>query len=167
MKRLLTLCLCAFFSLAAAFAQSDVTVTVKDDMGPIIGANILVKGTTNGQMTDLDGVAKFTSLKDTDVLVISFVGYKTAEVTVGTKSKINVFLETDSEDLDEIVVVGYGTQKKASLTAAISNIKSEDIVSTKQSDLVASLQGKIPGLQIRQLGGRPGGFGSDLSLRGF
>ncbi len=167
MKRLLTLCLSAFFSLAAAFAQTDVTVTVKDDMGPIIGANILVKGTTNGQMTDLDGVARFTSLKDTDVLVISFVGYRTTEVTVGTKAKINVFLETDSEDLDEIVVVGYGTQKKASLTSAISNIKSEDIVSTKQSDLIASLQGKVPGLQIRQLGGRPGGFGSDLSLRGF
>ena len=156
----------AILYVTSAFAQQNVTVTVKDDMGPIPGANVVIKGTTVGQMTDIDGITQFSSLKDTDILVISFIGYRTIEVSVGTKAKINVTLEMDSEQLEETVVVGYGTQKKASLTAAISNIKSEDIVSTKQSDLVASLQGKVPGLQIRQQGGRPGSFDSDLSLRG-
>ena len=167
MKKLLTVCLMAILYVTSAFAQQNVTVTVKDDMGPIPGANVVIKGTTVGQMTDIDGITQFSSLKDTDILVISFIGYRTIEVSVGTKAKINVTLEMDSEQLEETVVVGYGTQKKASLTAAISNIKSEDIVSTKQSDLVASLQGKVPGLQIRQQGGRPGSFDSDLSVRGY
>ena len=166
MKKLLTVCLLAILYVTSAFAQSSVTVTVKDDVGPVPGASVLIKGTTTGEMTDIDGIAKLTA-KDTDVLVVSFIGYRTVEVTVGTKSKIDVTLEVDSEQLEETVVVGYGTQKKASLTSAITNVKAEDITSTKQSSLVSSLQGKIPGLQIRQQSGKPGSFDSDLSLRGF
>jgi len=166
MKKLLTVCLLAILYVTSAFAQSSVTVTVKDDVGPVPGASVLIKGTTTGEMTDIDGVAKLTA-KDTDVLVVSFIGYRTVEVTVGTRAKIDVMLEVDSEQLEETVVVGYGQQKKASLTSAISTVKSEDITSTKQTNLVASLQGKVPGLQIRQRSGKPGTFDTDLSLRGF
>ena len=166
MKKLLTVCLLAILYVTSAFAQSTVTVTVKDDVGAVPGASVLIKGTTTGEMTDIDGVAKLTA-KDTDVLVISFIGYRTVEVTVGTRSKIDVTLEVDSEQLEETVVVGYGQQKKTSLTSAIATVKSEDITSTKQTNLVASLQGKVPGLQIRQRSGKPGTFDTDLSLRGF
>ena len=166
MKKLLTVCLLAILYVTSAFAQSTVTVTVKDDVGAVPGASVLIKGTTTGEMTDIDGVAKLTA-KDTDVLVVSFIGYRTVEVTVGTRSKIDITLEVDSEQLEETVVVGYGQQKKESLTAAISQVKSEDITSTKQTNLVASLQGKVPGLQIRQRSGKPGTFDTDLSLRGF
>ena len=166
MKKLLTVCLLAILYVTSAFAQSTVTVTVKDDVGAVPGASVLIKGTTTGEMTDIDGIAKLTA-KDTDVLVISFIGYRTVEVTVGTRAKIDVTLEVDSEQLEETVVVGYGSQKKESLTAAISQVKSEDITSTKQTNLVASLQGKVPGLQIRQRSGKPGTFDTDLSLRGF
>ena len=166
MKKLLTVCLLAILYVTSAFAQSSVTVTVKDDVGPVPGASVLIKGTTTGEMTDIDGVAKLTA-KDTDVLVVSFIGYRTIEVTVGTRSKIDVTLEVDSEQLEETVVVGYGQQKKASLTSAIATVKSEDITSTKQTNLVSSLQGKVPGLQIRQQSGKPGAFDSALSLRGY
>ena len=166
MKKLLTVCLLAILYVTSAFAQSNVTVTVKDDVGPVPGASVLIKGTTTGEMTDIDGVAKL-SAKDTDVLVVSFIGYRTVEVTVGTKAQITVTLEVDSEQLEETVVVGYGQQKKTSLTSAISTMKTEDITSTKQTNLVASLQGKVPGLQIRQQSGRPGSFDSQLSLRGY
>ena len=167
MKKLLTVCLLAILYVTSAFAQSSVTVTVKDDVGAVPGASVLIKGTTIGDLTDIDGVVKFDSVKDTDVLVVSFIGYRTVEVTVGTRAKIEVLLEVDSEQLEETVVVGYGQQKKSSLTSAISTVKSEDIVSTKQTNLVASLQGKVPGLQIRQKSGKPGTFDTDLSLRGF
>ena len=164
MKRLLTACLCAFLSLTAAFAQTDVTVTVKDDMGPIIGANIMVKGTTNGQMTDLDGVAKFTSLKDTDVLVISFVGYKTAEVPVSGRSRVDIILEDDVETLDEVVVVGYGTMRRKDVTSSITTLKQDDLnlgVVTSPGEL---LQGKVPGLVVTTTGD-PNGEPS-VTLRG-
>ena len=167
MKKLLTVCLLAVLYVTSAFAQSSVTVTVKDDVGPVPGASVLIKGTTTGDLTDIDGVVKFDSVKDTDVLIVSFIGYRTVEVTVGTRAKINVVLELDSEQLEETVVVGYGQQKKSSLTSAIATVKSEDITSTKQANLVASLQGKVPGLQIRQKSGKPGTFDTDLSLRGF
>lgn len=167
MKKLLTVCLLAILYVTSAFAQHRVTVTVKDDVGPVPGANVLIKGTTTGEMTDIDGVAVFETVKDTDVLEVSFIGYRTVEVTVGQKAKINVTLEMDSELLQETVLVGYGTQKKGSLTSAVASVKSEDIVATKQSNLISSLQGKVPGLQIKQQSGRPGAFNTDLNLRGF
>ena len=119
MKKLLTVCLLAILYVTSAFAQSTVTVTVKDDVGAVPGASVLIKGTTTGEMTDIDGVAKLTA-KDTDVLVVSFIGYRTVEVTVGTRSKIDITLEVDSEQLEETVVVGYGSQKKESACSVSS-----------------------------------------------
>lgn len=150
----------------SAFAQSTIDVTVSDDMGPIPGANVLVKGTKIGSMTDIDGKASVQA-SSKDVLQISFIGYKTAEITVGDKKSLKVTLELDSEELDETVVVGYGTQKKASLTSSIVNLRTEELTATKQMDVTASLQGKIPGLQIRQQSGSPGDFDTELNLRGM
>ena len=131
MKKLLTVCLLALLYVTSAFAQMNVTVTVKDEDGPVPRASVLIKGTTIGDLTDIDGVVKFDSLKDTDVLIVSFIGYRTVEVTVGTRANIDVLLEVDSEQIEETVFVGYGQQKKASLTSAITTMKSEDITSTK------------------------------------
>ncbi|MDD5950662.1 MAG: SusC/RagA family TonB-linked outer membrane protein [Bacteroidales bacterium] len=149
-----------------SYAQKKVDVTVKDQVGPVPGVNILIKGTTTGSTTDMDGNATLT-VKDSDILSISCIGYADQEVKVGNQTKITVTLVEDSEIIEETVVVGYGVQKKASLTSSIANIQAEDIVSTKQNDLVASLQGKVPGLQIKQVSGQGGFFDSDLSLRGY
>lgn len=152
----------------SALAQSlTVKVTVSDEFGPLPGASVLQKGTTNGATTDLEGLASISGLKAGDVLEISFLGMTTKEVTVGTKTDIKVTLQEDTQLLEETVVVGYGVQKKESLTGAISQIRSEDITNTKSVDALLSLQGKVPGLQIRDTGGKPGQFGTELSLRGY
>ena len=146
--------------------NKSVKVNVTDSYGPVAGASVLVKGTTNGDVTDLDGNATIVNVDESSVLVISFIGYATEEVTVGNRSSLNVTLKEDTEQIDETVVVGYGTQRKESLTSAITSVRSEDVTKTKQNDVVTALQGKVAGLLIRQSGGTPGSFGANISLRG-
>lgn len=132
---------------------------------PIIGASILVKGTTNGTITDFDG--NF-SLNDASkgTLVISYIGYQTQEVPVNGKSLVKVVLKEDTEVLDEVVVVGYGTQKKATLTGAVSMINADETLKGRATTNVASsLQGTIPGLTITRTTSRPTEDPA-LSLRG-
>ena len=145
----------------------SVKVNVTDAYGPVAGASVLVKGTTNGDVTDLEGNATIMNVDASSVLIISFIGYTTEEVTVGNRSSLNVTLKEDTEQIDETVVVGYGTQKKESLTSAITSVRSEDVTKTKQNDVVTALQGKVAGLLIRQSGGTPGSFGANISLRGY
>lgn len=147
--------------------QNQVTVTVTDANGPLAGATVVVKGTTLGELSDADGVVKFNNLSSDAVLIISYVGYVTQEISVGGRSTLSVVLAEDIHTIDELIVVGYGTQKKASQTSAIASIRAEDVVTTKQNDLVTSLQGKIPGLLIRQSGGTAGKFYSNISMRGY
>ena len=151
----------------SAFAQTKpVTITVFDETGPLPGASIMVKGTTTGTMTDLDGNAVL-DLKQGDVLEVSFIGYHTTEATVGSGDKLQVVLKEDTTLLDETIVVGYGVQKKETLTGAVSQIRTDDITNTKSPDALLSLQGKVPGLLIRDTGGKPGAFNTELSLRGY
>ena len=151
----------------SAFAQTKpVTITVFDETGPLPGASIMVKGTTTGTMTDLDGNAVL-DLKQGDVLEVSFIGYHTTEATVGSGDKLQVVLKEDTTLLDETIVVGYGVQKKETLTGAVSQIRTDDITNTKSPDALLSLQGKVPGLLIRDMGGKPGAFNTELSLRGY
>ena len=124
----------------------------------------MVKGTTNGVTTDLDGNFSFV-VPAGSILEITSIGYATQEVTAAPT--LNITMREDVTQLEETVVVGYGTQKKASLTSAISNIRSEELTATKQSDVLASLQGKVPGLLIRQKSGDLGDFNTDLKIRGF
>src|SRR5690606_17244365 len=138
-----------------------------DNQGlPLPGANIMEKGTSNGVMTDFDGNFSIEVGADA-VLQVSYIGYVTQEVSVNGQTEITINLAEDAAGLEEVVVVGYGTQKKANLTSAISTIKGEDINTTTSSSLAQSLQGKVPGLQIRQQDGEPGSFSSSIRIRGF
>lgn len=144
-----------------------VTVSVTDANGPVIGANVSIKGTTQGQLTDAKGVVRFNELSPNATVVVSFIGYSAQEIPLGGRTSINVVLVEQATLVDEVIVTGYGTQKKTSQTSSISVISAADIVTTKQADVVTSLQGKIPGLLIRQDGGTAGKFYSNLSVRGY
>lgn len=107
-----------------SFAQQAVKGTVTDELGPVVGANILIKGTTTGTQTDFDG--NFTiEASPEDVLVVSYIGYQTQNVTVGNQTTINVSLVEDASELEEVVVIGYGTTKKKDVTGAVSRVTSE------------------------------------------
>ncbi|MBE6287046.1 MAG: TonB-dependent receptor [Mediterranea massiliensis] len=142
----------------------NVTVTVVDATGePIIGANVLEKGTTNGGITNLDGVVNLTAAPGA-ILQVSFVGYQTQEVKAA--AKVRVVLKDDTELLDEVVVVGYGTQKKVNLTGAVSNIDVQEAIASRPiTDVAKALQGISPGLSITN---NQGGVGteSNIKLRG-
>ncbi len=133
---------------------------------PIIGANIIEKGTANGTVTDIDGNFSL-QIENDAILQVSYIGYIPQEIPMTGKVTIEIFLEEDSKVLDEIVVVGYGTQSKKTLTGSISSIKSDEIVTTKSTNLVNKLQGKIPGLNIRINTEQPGIYDNAINIRGF
>lgn len=148
--------------------QSGKTVKGKvlDKNGePVIGANVMVKGTTIGVITDIDG--NFTLNNASGTLVISYIGYQTVEIKVGAQNDYNVTLQEDSELLEEVVVVGYGTQKKASLTSAITQVKGEEAFSNKGiTNATVALQGEVPGLVITRTSSRPGSENASMKIRG-
>ncbi len=149
------------------FAQQKAisgTVIASDGLG-VPGANVMEKGTKNVVTTDFDG--KYTiKLKSasTSVLVFTFVGYKTEQVVVGNKSAINVTLKADAQDLDEVVVIGYGTAKKSDVLGSIASVKAATIAESTPVDAVDAIQGRIAGVQILNNGGP--GAGSDIQIRG-
>lgn len=150
------------------FAQNQISVTgnVADIKGETLpGVNVFVKGTTNGTITDIDG--NFTlSVQASDVLVVSFVGYKTQEIAVEGQSSFKINLEEDVTDLDEVVVVGYGVQKKALITGANQNLKGDDIVEMNTSTAMEALQGIAPGVSITRADGQPGSS-TQVTIRGL
>ena len=139
--------------------QTGKTVTgvIKDKSGlEVIGANIVEKGTTNGTITDVNGQFTLT-VQPGAILQVSFIGYNTKEIKVGNESTLNVILEEDSQALDEVVVVGYGAQKKVNLTGAITTVKMEDVVGNRPvGNTAQALEGAIPGLQVSRNNGKPG-----------
>ena len=141
---------------------ASITVTVVDSKGePVIGANVVQKGTTNGTITDIDGVASLDVPRGT-TLQVSFVGFKNQEVKVNG-SKITVTLKEDAELLDEVVVVGYGAQKKANLTGAVANVNVEEAIASRPvTDVAKALQGVSPGLTIIN---NEGGIGTSSSIK--
>jgi TonB-linked SusC/RagA family outer membrane protein len=141
--------------------------TVVDTKGePVIGASVLVKGTSTGTITDMNG--KFSiAAKGNSTLVISFLGYTSKEVAVKDKATINVTLTESSMNMDEVVVVGYGTQKKASLVGSVSAVKADELEKVPTSNLSQALVGKLPGLITRQSSGAPGSDQVDFYVRGF
>lgn len=144
-------------NVSLAFAQeAQVKGTVSDESDfPLPGVTVLLKGTTRGTTTDLDG--KFSiAAPSTGVLVFSFIGYNAKEVTVGNQSQITVSLDPDLSDLDEIVVVGYGTAKKSQLTGAISSVGSREIAELPITDARQALQGRAAGVDVVQPGSKPG-----------
>ena len=147
-----------------AFAQGrQVNGTVKDAAGePMIGVNVLVKGTTNGTITDFDGNFSLSGVKDNDVLSVTYIGYITQEVKVGNQKTINVVLKEDTETLDEVVVIGYGTVKKRDLTGSVASVSNEALVANPVADVSQALQGKLAGVSVISQDGRPG---ASVSIR--
>lgn len=148
--------------------RKRITGKVLDDKGePIIGANILEKGTTNGVITDIDGNYAL-EVDDNATIQVSFIGYVTKELKVSGSKSFNIQLKEDSELLDEVVVVGYGTQKKVNLTGAVSAVSiDEKIAGRSLSNVSTGLSGMIPGLQVMQSTSMAGKDGASLQIRGL
>lgn len=138
------------FALQAKAQDITVTGTVNDNFGPVIGASVLVKGTTNGCITDLDGKFTLSNVSAKGTLVVSFVGYQTQEIPVKGQTTFTIDLKEDAQQLQEVVVVavGYGDVKKADLTGAIGSANMKDLVKTPVSNITESLGGRIAGVQV-------------------
>ena len=145
--------------------QKSLKGTVNDDFGPVAGASIVVKGTTNGTVTDMDGNFVL-DVKAGDVIQISFIGYLTQEIKYTGQSTLKITLAEDTQKLDEVVVVGYGTQQKANLSGAVASVASEELTSRPISNVSSGLQGLMPGVTITAGEGRPGEDGSNIRIRG-
>ena len=166
MRKLLLLVLMFISGMSYALAQSAVTGTVTDENGEgIPGANIVIKGTSNGTITDMNGDFALNASSD-DVLVVTYVGYSTIEIAVGSQSEINISLAEDIAALDEIVVTGYGTQERKEITSAVTSLNEEDFNKGLVSNPMGLLEGKVAGLSITKPGGDPNG-GFTLRLRGI
>ncbi|WJJ97743.1 SusC/RagA family TonB-linked outer membrane protein [Algibacter luteus] len=150
------------FSMAMTNAQT-VSGTVTADGQPLPGATVLLKGTTKGASTDFDGNFTIEATPE-GVLVISYIGYATKEVTVGNQTQINISLD-ESNELDEVVVIGYGTQRKSDLTGSVSSVSSEDLTAIPVSRVDQALQGRASGVQVTQVNGAPGA-GTVIRVRG-
>lgn len=139
---------------------------VSDNFGPIAGASVIVKGTTTGVVTDMDGNFLLENVKKGDVIHVSFIGYTTQEfVYDGTSKPVAVQLREDTQALDEVVVVGYGVQKKRDLTGAIASVKMDDAPVGTFTTIGQALAGKAAGLQVTQSSAQVGG-GSSFRIRG-
>lgn len=131
------------------------------------GVTVLVKGTSNGTVTDIDGKYSLNVANENDVLSFSSIGFVTQEVTVNGKSVIDVSLEEDTQSLEEVVVVGFGEQKKVNLTGAVSTVETKVLTSITSTDLSNSLAGRLPGLRVMQIGGEPGQYDNSVDIRGW
>jgi iron complex outermembrane receptor protein len=151
------LCLTALFCVVGiAHAQTTVSGTVTaPEEGALPGVNVLVKGTTTGTVTDLDGNYRLTVPEGNDVLVFSSIGYVNQEVAINGRTTINVELQADIQSLSEVVVVGYGSQEKKEITSAVASIDSEQFNRGNVNDVSQLLQGKVAGLTITKAGGNP------------
>ena len=147
-----------------AFAQGkQITGVIKDGTGePMIGVNVLVKGTTNGTITDFDGKFAISDVKNSDVLTITYVGYVQQSIPVGNQTSFNIILKEDTETLDEVVVIGYGTVKKRDLTGSVASVSNETLTANPVSDVSQALQGKLAGVSVVSQDGRPG---AEVSIR--
>ena len=172
---LLLLCISPQFAVADGLKQDAVTImqqqnlkvsgVVTDEAGePLIGVSVLVKGTTLGNITDLNG--RFSlDVPEGSILEISYIGYKTQSIKA-QREPMNIVLKEDAQKLDEVVVVGFGTQKKVYLTGSVSAVTGDDISKRPVANAAILLQGQIPGLRVNQGLGQPGGEGTSFRIRG-
>lgn len=165
--------LTVFFPLNALFAQNPasagpektITGTVLDaDNMPLVGVNVIEKGTHNGTVTDIDGSFAIRTQQSRPVLSFSYLGYAGQEIEVGPKTRINIVLQENISELDEVVVVGYGTKRKGGVTAAVSTIGSQEITRSTSTTTSGAIVGKIAGITARQKSGLPGA-GTNLQIR--
>lgn len=164
--RTLTLSLFALCTTLVFAQQKTIKGIVVDATGePLIGVNVSVKGTTIGIITDIDG--KYTLEVPTNAtLVFSYIGYRTQEHSVGNKTTINITLQEDTQNIDEVVVVGYGVQKKETVTGSVSTLKGDDLVKSPVANLSNAIAGKMSGVVTYQRSGEPGYDGATIRIRG-
>ena len=169
MKKLLSVLFMLSFTFAAVWAQNiqvKGTVVSGSDDYPLPGVNVVVKGTATGVITDIDG--NFTiSVPSDATLTFTYVGFKAQDVAVNGQITLNVVLQEDMETLEEVVVVGYGVQKKANLTGAVTSIKSDELLKAKSANSTNALVGQMPGLISKQATGEPGADDANLYIRGI
>ena len=143
-------------SVSPAVQQSKkVTGRVSDSQGPLIGATVMVKGTSNGVVTDIDGNFNL-NVAPGSTLVISYVGYVTQEITVGNQSFISVNLKEEGRVLNDVVVIGYGTQRKEAVTGSVASVKGDMLREVPAGDVTNALQGRVAGVQMMQTSSKPG-----------
>lgn len=152
-RKIVFLSLFLVMSVSMMFAQVRITGTVTDaGRDPLIGVNVIEKGTMNGTVTDTDGNFTLNVASTNSVLVFSYVGFRSQEIPVGNKTKLAVVLAEDTETLQEVIVVGYGTQAKKDITGSVAVVKTEDLLASTGSSATQQLQGKTPGVYIGQTG---------------
>jgi len=157
--------LCAFW--LTGFAQKTVTGTVKDATGePMIGVSVVVDGTSIGGVTDFNGDFTVQNVPDKAVLKFSYVGYKDQKIPTAGKTSFNVTLQEDAMGLDEVVVVGYGTQKKKDLTGSVASIKTDDLKNVASANVLQAMQAKVPGIDLQTSDGGQAGAGVSMTFRG-
>ncbi|MCI7705892.1 MAG: carboxypeptidase-like regulatory domain-containing protein, partial [Parabacteroides sp.] len=140
--------------------------TIVDATGmPVIGANVMVKGTTNGTITDMDGNFSL-DIEEGATLVVSYIGFTNQEIKVGKQTNLSITMKEDSQSLDEVVVVGFGTQKKLNLTGAVTAVSGETITKRPVVNTATMLQGQVPGLRVNSATGTPGNESTSFRIRG-
>src|SRR5688572_24052888 len=156
MKTVLLMCCCMALIGSISAQQRSVTGKVTDgsDGAALPGVSVLVKGTTNGTATDADGSYSI-SVSDSDVLMFSFIGYESKEVTVGSQTSINVAMATSTQTLSEVVVIGYGEREKKDVTGAISDLNSEEITKSTAMTPQLAMQGRMAGVLVSTPSGDP------------
>ena len=155
------------FSFTVYAQENTVTGKVYDVSGePIIGASVLIQGTTQGTITDIDGAFQLKA-QPSQTLVVSFLGYKDVILPVGNKNDFKITLEEDSKKLDEVVVVGYATQKKVNLTGSVASVSAKDIQDIPVANTATLLQGRLPGLVLTQNGAQAGNDNPEIRIRGI
>ncbi|MDH6358724.1 TonB-dependent receptor [Parabacteroides sp. PF5-9] len=158
------------FAKAEKVQQNGKTIsgTITDNTGePLIGVNVQISGVAIGTISDVNGEFTLQGVTPGTTLLVSYIGYVTQQIRVGDANHYNITMREDSKALDEVVVVGYGTQKKATLVGAVASINSDELLTTKTDNVINNMQGKMAGLLIRQQTGEPGDFGNMISIRGF
>ena len=145
--------------------QKSLKGTVNDALGPVAGASVVVKGTTNGTVTDMDGNFVL-DVNNGDILQVSFIGYVTQDIKYTGQATLTVNLVEDTQKLEEVIVVGYGTQKKVNMTGAVAQIDSKALENRPVQNVSTAMQGTMPGVQVTSGGGRPGQDGGTIRVRG-
>jgi len=165
-KTMLTMLLFVLCTATAFAQQKTIKGTVVDASGqPIIGANVSVKGTTIGIITDIDG--KYTlQVPNNSTLAVSYIGYVSQNIAVGNQSTVNVTLKEDTQNLEEVVVVGYGTQKKVTVTGAVASVSGEQLKASPTTNLSNGMVGRMPGVIGFQRSDEPGGGATTIRIRG-
>jgi TonB-dependent starch-binding outer membrane protein SusC len=156
-----------FSVLAQGYSQVRITGNISDSNGtPLIGASVVEKGTNNGTQSDFDGNFLIENVKNDGTLIFSYIGFKSIEVSVIGKSTINAVLTEDLNNLDEVVLIGYGSQRKSDLTGAVGRVKTSQLMERPVATINQALMGKVAGVQINTASGRPGGR-TKVRIRGI